>query len=177
MIFHRDKIDGLYIIDQELRTDERGYFSRNFCYDEILKATGIKFNIKQINQSLSKEKGILRGMHFQIEPKAETKIVQCLSGRIFDVAVDIRKESSTYGQWVATELSNENKKLFFIPKGFAHGFMTLTENCLMQYYLSEFYAPDCERGLRWDDPFLNIEWPMKPKLLSEKDKNWPLIKE
>ncbi len=177
MIFHKNKIEGLYTIEQDLKSDERGYFVRNFCYKEILKATGVEFNIKQINQSLSKKQGTLRGVHFQIYPKAENKIVQCLAGKIFDVALDLREGSATYGQWVGEELSAENKKLFFIPKGFAHGFISLADNCLIQYYLSEFYSPEYERGIRWDDAYFGIKWPVKPLVISEKDKNWPLIKE
>lgn len=115
-------------------------------------------------------------MHFQKEPKSEDKIVQCLKGAIYDVAVDLRKDSPTYGQWVAEELTEENKKMFLIPKGFAHGFQTLTDNCETQYFMSEFYLPGYASGIRWDDQFLKIVWPIQTSILSEKTKNWPLIK-
>jgi dTDP-4-dehydrorhamnose 3,5-epimerase len=175
MVFNKTKIEGLYVIEQELKIDERGYFARTFCKDEILKATGLDFGVKQANQSLTQKKGMIRGMHFQKNPKAEDKIVQCLRGAIYDVAVDLREESLTYGQWVAEEITEENKKMFLIPKGFAHGFQTLADNCEVQYLMSEFYSPECASGVRWDDPDLDIKWPMKNPELSEKDKNWPLI--
>lgn len=175
MIFYERKIKGLYVIEQELKSDQRGYFSRNFCFEEFFKATGVEFNIKQINQSWNKKVGTLRGMHMQIPPKSEDKIIQCLYGKVFDVAVDLRKGSKTYGQWVGEELSADNKKMFLIPKGFAHGLLTLTENCLMQYFLSEFYSPEYEKGFSWNDPYINIKWPIEPKIMSEKDKKWPYI--
>jgi len=174
MIFRKTKIKGLYIVEPELKIDERGNFQRIFCQEELSKY-GIKFNIRQINQSLSKKRGTLRGLHFQKPPKAEDKIVQCLKGAIYDVAVDLRKNSPTYGRWVAVELSEENKKMFLIPKGFAHGFQTLTDNCEVQYFVSEFYFPEYERGICWNDPFLNIDWPIKNPILSKKDQNWPLM--
>jgi len=176
MIFHKTKIKDLYIIEPEPHKDERGDFARTFCKDEILRATGINFDIKQINQSLTLKRGTIRGMHFQKEPKSEDKIVQCLKGKIYDVAVDIRKNSKTYGQWVAEELGEENKKMFFIPKGFAHGFQTLAENCEVQYFMSEFYDQKLSSGVRFDDKFLNIIWPIKNPILSKGDKNWPLVK-
>jgi dTDP-4-dehydrorhamnose 3,5-epimerase len=114
-------------------------------------------------------------MHFQKEPKAEDKLIQCLNGAIYDVAVDLRKNSPTYGRWEAVELSEENKKMFLIPKGFAHGVQTLTDNCRMQYFVSEFYSPEYESGVRWNDPLFNVKWPLAPTVISEKDKNWPLF--
>lgn len=174
MIFRKTKIDGLYTIEMELKIDERGYFARTFCGKELVKE-GLKFNIVQINRSVTNKKGTIRGMHFQEVPKAESKIVQCLRGAVYDVAIDLRKNSPTYGQWAAEELSEKNKKMFFIPKGFAHGFQTLINNCEMQYFMSEFYFPEYASGVRWNDPFFNIYWPMKNPIISEKDKDWPLI--
>ena len=174
MIFHKTKIEGLYIIEPELKTDERGYFARVFCKKELTKI-GFNFEVIQINRSLNKKKGIIRGMHFQKAPKAEDKIVQCLNGAIYDVAVDLRQGSPTYGQWVAEELTEDNKKMFLIPKGFAHGFQSLKDNSEILYFLSELYSPEYESGVRWNDPFLNIKWPIKNPLLLERDKNWPLI--
>lgn len=176
MIFNRTKIEGVYIIEPELKIDERGYFARIFCKKE-LSEIGFNFEIVQINRSLNKRRGTLRGMHFQKQPKAEDKIIQCLKGAIYDVAVDLREDSSTYGQWVAEELTEDNKKMFLIPKGFAHGFQSLTDNSEVLYFISEFYSPEYGSGVRWNDPFLKIKWPIKNPFLLERDKNWPLINE
>ena len=175
MRYTEAKIKGVYVIELDFKIDERGYFARIFCKEELIKI-GIDFNIVQINRSLTRQKGTIRGMHFQKEPKAEDKIIQCLKGAVYDVVVDLRKDSLTYGKWIAVELSEENKKMFFVPKGFAHGFQTLTDNCEMQYFMSEFYSPEQVRGVRWDDPFFNIKWPIENPILSERDKNWSLIK-
>jgi len=175
MKFTETKIKGLYIVEGEPRMDERGYFMRTFCQEELGKI-GLEFNIVQANQTLTKAKNTVRGLHFQLSPKAEDKIVQCLRGTIYDVALDVRTDSPTYGQWVAVELSEDNKKMFLIPRGFAHGFQTLTDNCEVQYFMSEFYSPEQASGVRWDDPLFNIQWPMAEPFLSEKDQNWPLTK-
>jgi len=175
MKFKETKIKGLYVIELDLISDKRGFFARNFCRDEFLKE-GINFNIVQSNISFNKTKGTLRGMHFQNEPKAEDKIIQCLRGAIYDVAVDLRKDSPTYGQWVGEELTEENKHMFLAPKGLAHGFQTLADNTLLQYFISEFYYPEYASGVSWDDPLLKISWPIKNPILSEKDKNWPPIR-
>jgi len=174
MKFEEAKLKGLCVIEPEIRVDERGYFARIFCKQELSKI-GIDFNIVQINRSLNKKQGIIRGMHFQKPPKAEDKIIQCVKGKIYDVAIDLRQDSPTYGEWVAEELSEENKKMLLIPKGFAHGFQTLTDSCEILYFMSEFYSPQYESGVRWNDPFFNIKWPIKDPILSEKDKNWLLI--
>jgi len=174
MKFEEAKLKGLCVIEPEIRVDERGYFARIFCKQELSKI-GIDFNIVQINRSLNKKQGIIRGMHFQKPPKAEDKIIQCVKGKIYDVAIDLRQDSPTYGEWFAEELSEENKKMFLIPKGFAHGFQTLTDSCEILYFMSEFYSPQYESGVRWNDPFFNIKWPIKDPILSEKDKNWLLI--
>lgn len=176
MIFHKTKIKDLYIIEPELKKDKRGYFTRIFCQKELKKNGFDDFNIVQINRSLNKKRGTIRGMHFQKYPQMEAKIVTCLKGRAYDVVVDLRKNSSTYGRWVAEELNENNKKIFLIPKGFAHGFQTLTDNCELLYFMSEFYSSKDERGVRWDDPFLSIKWPIKNPILSQKDINWSLIK-
>lgn len=174
MIFRKTKIDGLCLIEPELKIDERGWFARFFCGDELAGA-GINFNVAQISRSLTAKKGTIRGMHFQKEPKAEDKIIQCLRGAVFDVVVDLRKHSPTYGKWVAEELSGSNKMMIYVGKGFAHGFQTLTDNCEMQYFVSEFYSPEHSSGVRWDDPFFGISWPIDNSLLSEKDRKWPFI--
>jgi len=176
MKFKKTKLKGLYIIEPEPRIDERGYLMRTFCKEELNKY-GLQFTIVQVNQTLTKKKGTVRGMHFQTPPKAEDKIVQCLHGAIYHVAIDLRADSPTYGKWVAEELNEDNKKMFFIPKGFAHGFQSLTNNCEVQYFMSEFYSPEHASGVRWDDSIFNIKWPIKNLSLSEKDKNWPLAKQ
>lgn len=175
MKFKKTKINGLYLIEVEPIIDDRGFFARTFCQNDFSKK-GITFNIVQSNLSLNKIKGTLRGMHFQKSPKAENKIVQCLKGNIYDVVIDLRPDSPTFNQWVAEELNDQNQKMFLIPKGCAHGFQTLTNNCLIQYLMSEFYSPKNASGVRWNDPIFNIYWPLKPTIMSEKDKNWPLLK-
>lgn len=167
-------IDGLYLIEPEPRIDDRGYFARIFCTEELDKA-GIQFPIVQANHSFTKQKGTIRGMHFQSEPKSEGKIVLCLRGSIYDVAIDLRSTSPTYLQWFSVELSETNKKMLYIPKGFAHGLQTLTSDCLVQYFMSEFYSSDHAKGVRWNDPKFNIKWPIYSPFLSEQDKSWPLL--
>lgn len=174
MKFKKTKINGLYIIEPELEIDQRGYFGRIFCQKELTKA-GLNFKVAQINRSLSRRRGIIRGLHFQKPPKSEDKIIQCIKGAIYDVAVDLRSYSKTFGQWVGQILSEENKKMLFIPKGFAHGFQSLKDNSEVLYFVSEFYSPKHQSGVRWNDPFLNIKWPIKNPFLLERDKNWPLL--
>jgi len=174
MIFNKTEIEGLYVIETELKSDERGYFSEIFTCEKFLKE-GLSFSAERLAQSLTKKRGTIRGIHFQKEPKAEIKIVQCLKGAIYDVAIDLRPNSLTYRKWFAQELSEKNKKLFFIPKGFAHGFQTLTGNCQVQYLISGSYSPENAGGVRWNDPLFNIKWPIKKPTLSEKDKSWHLL--
>lgn len=174
MKFIKTNIKGVYVITLELRKDNRGSFTRNFCKKEFAEI-GININIVQINRSLTKEKGTIRGLHYQRYPKSEDKIVQCLKGSIFDVAVDLRKNSPTYGKWVGETLSEDNNKMLLIPKGFAHGFQALDNNVVVQYFVSQYYSPDYEKGLRWNDPRLNIQWPIKDIELSDKDKQWPFM--
>lgn len=175
MIITKTKIEGVYIIDLTPRGDHRGYFTRVFAKEELAEY-GIKYNIAHINRSLTEKKGTIRGLHFQKAPKREDKIVQCLQGSIFDVAVDLRKNSKTYGQWVGEILSAENKRMLLVPKGFAHGFQTLEKNCLVEYFVSQYYYPQHESGLRWDDPYFSINWPLHKVEVSEKDGKWPLFK-
>ena len=174
MIFQKTKIKGLYIIVPEIKADKRGYFTRIFCKDELEK-NGINFDIKQSNLSLTIKKNTIRGLHFQKNSKSEAKIVRCLRGEIYDVAVDLRKNSPTYRQWLSVKLNNDNKKMLLIPKGFAHGFQTLTDNCEAEYFMSEFYDPEESFGVRWDDPLLNINWPNNNPFLNERDASWPLL--
>jgi len=172
MIFTKTKIEGVFIITQEQRIDKRGYFSRIFAKEE-LKKIGIPFEIAHINRSLTFDKGTVRGMHYQIRPKQEDKIVQCINGKVFDVALDLRKESKTYGKWIGEELSGKNRKMLLLPKGVAHGFQTLEKNSLVEYFVSQYYSPTHERGIRFDDSAFKIKWPIKKAILSEKDSGWP----
>jgi dTDP-4-dehydrorhamnose 3,5-epimerase len=168
MIFTETKIKGVYIIGPELLTDERGFFARSFCKEEFQKH-GLDTDIVQCNISYNKKKGTLRGMHYQVPPFEEAKIVSCTKGSIYDVVVDLRKESLTYCQWVSTELSEKNFKMMYIPKGCAHGFQTLEDEAIVYYQMTEFFHPECARGVRWDDPAIGIIWPVPARIISEKD--------
>lgn len=174
MVFRETKIAGVYIIETEEIMDERGFFERIFSLDEFEKH-GIKFPIVQINGSLSKKKGIIRGIHMQRAPYTEDKFTQCLEGAIFDVAVDLRKESKTYGQWIGEVISNANKKMMLIPKGCARGFQALEDNSIVQYAVSQYYSPQNEMGIRWNDPYFKISWPIQKATVSKKDAAWPLF--
>lgn len=175
MIIKKTKLEGVFTIDLEPRADNRGYFTRVFAQEEFNKHK-IPFSIVHANRSLTVDKGTIRGLHYQIYPKQEDKIIQCLKGSIFDVALDLRKGSKTYGKWVGEVLSAENMRMLLVPKGFAHGFQALQKNCIIEYFVSQAYAPKHERGHRWNDPAFNIKWPIKNAILSDKDSNWPLIK-
>lgn len=168
----KTKISGVFVLEFEPREDSRGFFARVFA-KEILKQNGIKFDIVHINRSLTRAKGTVRGIHFQIKPRQEDKIVQCIEGKIFDVAVDLRRNSKTFGEWFGTELSGNNRKMLVVPKGCGHAFQTLTKDCLVEYFVSEYYSPECERGIVWNDPYFKIEWPIKNAVVSDKDRNWP----
>jgi dTDP-4-dehydrorhamnose 3,5-epimerase len=170
MIFHETPLRGSYIIDLDKKGDERGFFARFFCVNEYSKL-GLDQNVVQINNSLSADKGTLRGMHYQLSPKAETKVVRCIRGALFDVILDLREDSPTFGQHFGAELTAENRKMMYVPKGFAHGFMTLKDDTEALYLVTEFYAPELERGIRWNDPRFNIQWPFEPTTVSDKDQN------
>lgn len=174
MKFQKTYINGLYVIDLEPKEDERGYFSRVFCRQEF-KDLGLDNKICQISRSWTKGKGTLRGLHFQRSPKAEAKIIQCLKGRVFDVVVDLRPPSPTFKRWFSIELSEDNKKMLYLPKGLAQGLLTLTGNCIMEYLITQFYSPQHADGVRWNDPAFKINWPAPVKVISERDKNWPLF--
>lgn len=165
------RLDGTYEIIVTPKYDDRGYFMR--VYDEeILREHGLKTFWVQENQSLSARKGLIRGLHFQKPPYAETKLVRVVAGAVFDVFVDLRRNSNTYGQWDALELSAENQKIVYIPKGLAHGFCTLTKNTMVLYKVDAFYMPEYESGLQWDDKDLDIQWPVTKPYLSDKDASW-----
>lgn len=172
------KIPGVLIIEPDVFGDHRGYFTETYStkkYEEI----GITNTFVQDNMSFSSQKGTLRGLHFQNNPMAQAKLVSCTRGKVIDVAVDIRKGSPTYKQWVAVELSAENKKQFFIPRGFAHGFLTLSDDVEFRYKVDNLYSKECDRGIRYDDPTINVDWGsllngIEP-ILSEKDTTGPML--
>lgn len=174
MIFKETKLKGAFIIEIDLLEDERGFFARTFCEKEYEKY-GLNPHIAQCNLSFNKKKGTLRGMHYQIAPYEEVKLVSCTRGAIYDVIIDLRPQSSTFEQWFSVKLSLENHKMFYIPEGFAHGFQTLEDNTEVFYQISEYYHPEAAKGIRWDDPVFGIEWP-KPDLrvISKKDLNYSL---
>jgi len=169
MIFTETKIRGVYIIEPELLSDERGFFARSFCKEEFWHH-GLEKDIIQCSISYNKQKGTLRGMHYQVAPYEESKIVSCTSGSIYDVVLDLRKESETYCQWVAANLSNKNFKMIYIPRGCAHGFQTLEDNTIVYYQMTELFHSECAKGVRWDDPRFMIEWPtVNKRIISDKD--------
>ena len=172
MIITELPLHSAYQLDPEIHKDDRGYFLRLFCQKEF-SAYGLDANIVQINNSYNVKKGTLRGLHFQRPPKAENKIVRCVRGAIWDVIVDLRKDSPTVGQWTALELSESNRKIVYVPEGFAHGFLSLTDDSELIYFVTEFYTPEHEGILRWDDPVIGIEWPFEPVVISDKDANAP----
>jgi len=168
MIFTKTKLKGTYIIDIEPIADERGFFARSWCQQEF-EAHGLNPNLVQCNISFNKKKGILRGMHYQVAPHEEAKLVRCTKGAIYDVIIDLRPDSSTFKQWVSVELTAENHKMLYIPEGFAHGFQSLVDNTEVFYQMSAFFHPESARGVRWDDPAFKIEWPENERIISEKD--------
>jgi dTDP-4-dehydrorhamnose 3,5-epimerase len=172
MIFKRTPLEGACLIEIEKRVDDRGYFARAFCQDEF-RAQGLNPSIAQINLSCSLRRGTLRGMHCQVPPKAETKVVSCTQGALWDVIVDLRAASPTYLQHFSIQLRAADRTALYIPAGFAHGFLTLEEETSALYFHSEFYAPDCELGIRFDDPALKIQWPFDPIVISAKDRAHP----
>ncbi len=170
MEFHELEIAGLFEIILKPHVDERGFFMRAYDIEEF-KKHGLNREWVQENHSRSERKGIIRGLHFQVEPFSETKLVRCVRGEIFDVVVDLRKGSRTFGKWHGINLSEENKKMFFIPRGLAHGFCTITEISEVVYKVDNFYSPEHERGLLWNDPDIAIDWPVTNPILSAKDHN------
>jgi dTDP-4-dehydrorhamnose 3,5-epimerase len=169
MIFTETPIAGAFLIDLEPRGDERGFFARFFCEREF-GAHGLSTHFVQANNSLSARRGTLRGMHYQLAPKAETKVVRCLRGALFDIVLDLRKGSPTFGKSFGAELSADNRRMMYVPKGFGHGFVTLTDDTEALYLVDEFYSPEHERGVRWDDPKFGIQWPVAPVVMSDKDR-------
>jgi dTDP-4-dehydrorhamnose 3,5-epimerase len=172
MKFNEVSVNDAYLIELDLIGDDRGFFARVLCKNEFDKL-GLSSQFVQVNSSLSALKGTLRGMHYQLTPSSEVKIVRCIKGSLYDVILDLRPNSNTFGKWFGAELSDKNRKMMYVPEGFAHGFITLEDNTEAFYFVSEFYNPDLERGIRHDDPTFGIEWPIDPIEISEKDRSWP----
>jgi dTDP-4-dehydrorhamnose 3,5-epimerase len=168
MKFTETWLAGAFLIDIESREDERGFFARTFCRREF-EEHGLEPNLVQCSISFNQRKGTIRGIHFQRPPYQETKIVRCTAGAIFDVIVDLRADSPTFLKYLAVELTSENRRALYVPKDFAHGFQTLTDETEVSYQMSEFYAPNSAAGFRWNDPLLAIEWPVPVSVISQQD--------
>lgn len=176
MIFTETKLKGAFIIDIDPHEDERGFFARTWCEDEFNRY-GLTSRLVQCNISYNKKKGTLRGMHYQIEPYPEAKLVRCTNGVIYDVIIDLREESATFKQWFSLELSSKNRRALYVPEYFAHGFQTLTDDAEVFYQMSEAYHPESARGLRWDDSTFQIIWPIASVIISKKDQLYNTWKE
>jgi dTDP-4-dehydrorhamnose 3,5-epimerase len=172
MKFKETDIRGAFIIDPEIVEDERGFFARTFCREEFA-AHQLNPDLAQCSISFNRQLGTLRGMHWQVAPHAEVKLVRCTRGSIHDVIIDLRPESGTFRQWIVVELSEHNNRMLYIPRGLAHGFMTLAEASEVFYQISEFHHPECARGVRWNDPAFGIRWPLTPVVMSHKDQSYP----
>jgi dTDP-4-dehydrorhamnose 3,5-epimerase len=171
VIFKKTPLAGAFVIKLQKLKDERGFFARSYCQKEF-KDHGLIPKIVQANFSFNKKKGTLRGMHYQIFPYEEAKLIQCTRGALYDVIIDLRKDSPTYKKWFGLELTANNYTMLYVPESFAHGFYTLEDNTEATYMVSQFYTPGSERGIRWDDPAFNIQWPLKPEVISSKDAKW-----
>jgi dTDP-4-dehydrorhamnose 3,5-epimerase len=175
MLFIETQLKGAYVIDLEPREDERGFFARTWCAQEFEKL-GLNAHLVQCNVSFNKKRGTVRGMHYQTDPYQEAKLVRCTMGAVYDVIIDLRVTSPTFRQWFFIELTAENRRALYIPEDFAHGFQTLTDNVEVFYQMSEFFHPECARGIRWDDPVFKIEWPIQNVVISQKDNSNPFLR-
>ena len=171
MTFIETNLNGAYVIEIQKLEDTRGFFARTWCKNEF-DSRGLISYLMQANISFSKKKGTLRGMHYQIAPNQESKLVRCTKGAIYDVIIDLRPNSLTYKQWLGTELTAENYKMLYVPESFAHGFQTLENDTEVIYQVSQFYAPQSERGVRYNDPAFGIKWPVDVQVITDKDNNW-----
>ena len=174
MIFTETSLKGSYVIDLVPFTDERGWFARTYCSNEFA-AIGHDKEWVQLNHSFTIQQGTIRGMHYQLAPLTEIKLVRCIAGAVYDVIIDLRKGSSTFLKWIGVELSAQNKKMIYIPAGFAHGFQALTPDCELIYHHSQFYMPGVEGGIRFNDPIVNISWPLAATNISERDNTHPYL--
>src|SRR2546425_9619297 len=172
MIFTPTELAGVVLIPPERIPDERGFFTKTWGEDDF-EANGLNPRMVARNLSFNRQTGTLRGMHFQRAPHAEAKLICALNGAIYDVALDLRRDSPTFGRWVARELRADSGEMLYVPEGCAHGFITLEPNTTVEYLISAFYAPDAAAGVRWNDPAFNIDWPVQPTAMSERDRAWP----
>jgi dTDP-4-dehydrorhamnose 3,5-epimerase len=174
MIFTKTTVNDAYIVELDKREDHRGFFARTWDKNEF-EEHNLNSNLVQCNVSFSKKRGTLRGMHYQKKPFEESKLIRCTKGKIFDVIIDLRTHSSTFKKWFGVELTQENYKMLYVPEGFAHGFQSLEDNSEIIYQVSEFYTPNSELGIHWNDPAFNITWPIEEKTITEKDNSWKLF--
>jgi dTDP-4-dehydrorhamnose 3,5-epimerase len=172
VIFTETRLKGAHLVDIKPITDDRGFFARGWCHDEFVQH-GLNPGAAQLNIAFNHRRGTLRGMHFQRTPKAEAKLVRCTRGAIFDVIIDLRRDSPTHGQWIGVELTEDNHRMLYSPEGFAHGYQTLSDDTEIYYQTSEFYAPELASGVRYDDPAFGIQWPLAVEIISDQDRNWP----
>lgn len=174
MKFDRTTLEGVWVLELELREDERGFLARTYCEQEFA-AHGLNTRWPQCNLTLTKQRGMVRGMHFQAEPKPEIKLIRCAAGAIFDVLVDVRPGSPTFGRWEGFELTAWNRRTLYVPGGLAHGFQCLNDNSEVFYQMSEAYVPELARGLHFDDPAVGIRWPLAGPIVSDRDRHLPLL--
>lgn len=172
MRFIATELAGAYVVEPEKMEDERGFFARLWCADEFRKR-GLESNLAQVSISYNRLRGTVRGMHYQAPPHEETKLIRCTAGAVHDVIIDLRADSPTFGKWHATELSVRNRRLLYVPRGFAHGFQGLEDDTEVQYMISVAYYPEAARGVRWDDPAFRIRWPLPVSSISERDLSFP----
>lgn len=172
MKFKELKLKGVFLIELQKFDDERGFFARTWD-KKIFEEHGLNSSIVQCATSFNKKKGTIRGIHYQASPYEEAKVVSCTKGRIFDVLVDLRKRSQTYKNWIGIELGSQEMKILYVPEGIGHGYQTLKNNADVSYLISQYYTPEYSRGVRWDDPAFNIKWPLKPTVISKRDKSFP----
>ena len=175
MMFQKTRLEGSFLIDIEARADDRGFFARCFCEKEFARV-GLNTHWVQVNNSMSSKKGTLRGLHFQRPPHAEAKLIRCLKGSVWDVVVDLREGSKTFGEWFGSTLSDQNRTMMYVPEGFAHGYISLEQHSEILYLVSSTYTPAAEGTLIWNDPEVGIKWPMEPVVISEKDMSGNALK-
>jgi dTDP-4-dehydrorhamnose 3,5-epimerase len=171
LIFNETKLPGVFTIDLVIQEDDRGFFARTWCREEF-ERHGLNHSLVQCNMSYNRKKSTLRGLHYQSAPRQEAKLVRCTRGSLYDVVVDIRPESPTFAQWIAVELTSQNRRLLYVPEGCAHGFQTLQDDTEVFYQMSEFFAPESARGIRWNDPLFGIEWPFVERIISQRDEGY-----
>ena len=172
MIFHETKLKGAFVIEPQRLKDDRGFFARSFC-QKAFALNGLRTRLVQCNISFNETKGTMRGMHYQVKPYEEAKLVRCTKGAIYDVIIDLRRDSATFMQWIALELTADNRHMVYVPEGFAHGFQTTEDDTEVFYQMSEFYHEESARGIRWNDENCGVQWPVSPAVISWKDQNYP----